>query len=272
MRKWMLAALLGLALGCAHGGTADIATLTSNSDQVIWEAGHKAFEKKQWESARQFFKRIIDGFPNSEYGPQARLALADSYFQEGGTGNYVLAAGSYREFLTFYPSHPRSDYAQFQVGESFWKQKNGPDRDQTATLSALDEFEKVTQFYPNSPVAAQAKGRVDECRQSLARAEFMAGYFYQKTRKAYRSAVVRYEAVLKEYPDYKRLDEVLYRLGQALMLSGRRPEALPHLDRLVRDYPNSEYAAGAKDLMEQPETAIPAPTVPRPVSAPAPHS
>ena len=269
MRKWTLIALMGLAMGCAHGGEPDIATLASNSDQVIWEAGHKAFEKKQWENARQFFKRIVDGFPNSEFGPQARLGTADSYFNEGGTGNYVLAAGAYREFLTFYPSHPRSDYAQFQVGESFWKQKNGPDRDQTATLSALDEFERVVQYYPNSPSAAQAKVRVDECRQSLARAEYMAGYFYQKTRKAYRSATVRYESVLKDFPDYKRTDEVLFRLGQALALSGRRPEALPHLDRLLRQYPNSEYVAEARKIMEGP-AGLSLPSVPPPVSAPAP--
>lgn len=270
MKKWTLAALLALAVGCSRGGTADIATLTSNSDQVIWEAGHKAFEKKQWEPARQFFKRIVDGFPNSEYGPQARLGIADSYFNEGGTGNYVLAAGAYREFLTFYPSHPRSDYAQFQVGESFWKQKNGPDRDQTSTLSALEEFEKVVQYYPNSASAPLAKQRIDECRQSLARADFMAGFFYQKTRKAYRSASLRYESVLKDFPDYKHTDEVLFRLGQALMFSGRRAEALPHLDRLLREYPDSEYAADAKVLMDQPEKAIPAPTAPHPTSAPAP--
>lgn len=268
MRKWTLMALFGLAFGCAHGGTPDIATLASNSDQVIWEAGHKAFERKQWENARQHFKRIIDGFPNSEYGAPARLAMADSYFNEGGTGNYVLAAGSYREFLTFYPSHPRSDYAQFQVGESFWKQKNGPDRDQTATLQALDEFEKVTRFYPTSTSVAQAKVRIDECRQSLARADFLAGYFYQKTRAANRSAIVRYEAILKDFPDYRRLDEVLFRLGQALNQSGRRPEALPHLDRLLRQYPNSEYAIDARKLLEAPEPT-PAPSVPAPVSAPS---
>ena len=41
-----LALLLGLTLGgCASRGEPDIATLASNSDQLIWEAGQKAFEK-----------------------------------------------------------------------------------------------------------------------------------------------------------------------------------------------------------------------------------
>jgi outer membrane protein assembly factor BamD len=269
VRKWTLVGLAALAIGCAHGGEPDIATLTSNSDQAIWEAGQKAFDKKQWENARQHFRRIVDGFPNSEYGPPARLALADSYFKEGGTAAYVLAAGSYREFLTFYPSHPRSDYAQFQVGESFYKQRNGPDRDQTSTLNALEEFEKVVQFYPNSTHAEAARARITEARQTLARAEFLAGYFYQRTREAPRAAITRYEGLLKDFPDYKQTDEVLFRLAQALGETGRTGEAMPHLDRLLREYPASEYAAEARDLMAQYQ-AGPSPTSPAPPPPPAP--
>jgi outer membrane protein assembly factor BamD len=270
VRKWTLVVPAALAMACAHGGEADIATLTSNSDQVIWESGQKAFEKKQWENARQHFRRIIDGFPNSEYGPLSRLALADSYFREGGTASYVMAAGSYREFLTFYPSHPRSDYAQYQVGEAFYKQRTGPDRDQTATISALEEFEKVVQFYPNSPHAQAARERIREARQNLARAEFLAGFFYQRTREAPRAAISRYETLLKEYPDYQQIDEVLFRLAQALGQSGRTGEAVPHLDRLLREYPSSKYAVEARDLMTLYQSDPAAPPAPPPTPAPTP--
>jgi outer membrane protein assembly factor BamD len=266
VRKWTLIALGLLAFGCAHGGEPDIATLASNSDQVIWEAGQKAFQRKQWDNARQHFRRILDGFPNSQFGPQARLGLADSYFNEGGTANYVLAAGSYREFLTFYPSHPRSDYAQYQVGESFYKQRNGPDRDQTSTVQALDEFQKLVQYYPSSPMVEQARARITELRQNLARAEFLAGFFYQRTREAPRAAIVRYEGILRDYPDYKQLDEVLFRLAQALSLSGRTGEALPHLDRLLKEYPSSAFAEEARALQAQLQAA------PVPVATPVPPS
>jgi outer membrane protein assembly factor BamD len=265
MKRGLLC-LLAYALllpGC--GGTRpDIATLASNSDQVIWEAGQKAAEKKQWESARQHFKRIIEGFPQSQVGPQARLALADSYFQEGGTGNYILAVSAYREFLTFFPTHPRSDYAQFQVGESFWRQKNGPDRDQTATAEALGEFQKVLELYPESGKAEEARGRIRECRQSLAHAEFLAGVFYQRTRQACRASIARYEGILNDYPDYQGLDEVLLRLSQCLCQSGRGAEAQPHLAKLQEEYPNSPLAADAKAFTcatpVLPPPASPAPT------------
>jgi outer membrane protein assembly factor BamD len=260
--------LLGALLLASCGGTRpDIATLASNSDQVIWEAGQKAAEKKQWETARQHFKRIIEGFPQSQVGPQARLALADSYFQEGGTGNYILAVSAYREFLTFFPTHARSDYAQFQVGESFWRQKNGPDRDQTATAEALGEFQKVLELYPDSPKGEEARERIKACRQSLAHAEYLAGQFYQRTRQACRAAIMRYEGILNDYPDYTGLDVVLFRLSQCLCQTGRGVEAQPHLARLQVDYPTSPLAAQAKSFTcETPVQPPPAPPTPAPAT------
>ena len=258
--------LAAWACGCASGGQVDIATLTSSSDEVVWEAGQKAFAGKHWEPARRYFKRIIDGFPQSQYGPSARLALADSHFNEGSITNYILAISEYRDFVTLYPSHPRSDYAQFQIGEAQFSQRNGPDRDQTATVKALAEFDRLLEAYPSSPYVEQARSRIGACRQSLARAEFLAGFFYQRTRRAYRAAAARYEALMNDYPDYDSMDEVLYRLGQVLYLSGRAAEALPQLSKLLEVYPTSPWANDARALMEQ---AAKAPPPPPPSPAPA---
>jgi outer membrane protein assembly factor BamD (BamD/ComL family) len=104
--------LLAALGGCASSGQGDLSSLASNSDEIVWQAAEKAFQKKQWEGARKLYRRIIDGFPQSEHIPAARLGTAESYFNEGGTANYILAISEYREFLTLYPSHPRSDYAQ----------------------------------------------------------------------------------------------------------------------------------------------------------------
>jgi len=165
------AALLASTLACGKQEV-DIATLASNSDQVIWQAGQKALKGKQWDVARQHFRRIVDGFPQSPLVPEARIATGDAYFTEGGMANYTLAAGQYREFLTVFPSHPRGDYAQFQIGESYFNQKNSPDRDQTQIAQALDEYMAFLDRYPDSPLAKTAKERVKACRSSLARSEF----------------------------------------------------------------------------------------------------
>jgi outer membrane protein assembly factor BamD len=267
LRRCLLLAIALLGPACASSSP-DIATLSSNSDQVIWDAAQKAAGKKQWDNARQHYKRIIDGFPQSQFGPAARLGLGDSYFNEGGTGNYILAVSAYREFLTFYPSHPRSDYAQFQVAEAFYRQKNGPDRDQTATEEALDEYKKLLDLYPDSPKAEEARARIKEARQSLARSEYLAGFFYQRTRQAYRAAITRYEGILNDYPDYEHLDEVLMRLSECLCTSGRGLEAAPLLARLQSEFPNSEHMEDARKF--QCESAKLAPPPPEPAASVSP--
>jgi outer membrane protein assembly factor BamD len=275
--KRLGAVLLLAGFAACGSGEADLATLASNSDQLIWDAGQKAFEEKHWEAARQHFRRIIDAFPQSEFAPQARLNLADSHFGEGGTGNYILAVSEYRDFVTLYPSHPRSDYAQFQTGEAYFKQRNGPDRDQSSTHKALAEYERLLDLYPNSPYIETARERIKESRQSLARSEFGAGYFYQRTRHAYRASIQRYEGILANYPDYEALDEVLYRLGECLVIAARKSEALPHLQRLIENYPQSPRVPEAQKLMEevkltQPALATPDPSAPDPGPPPAPEA
>jgi outer membrane protein assembly factor BamD len=266
-RAWAVALLLA-AGGCGGNREADIATLASNSDELIWQEGQKALEKKYWENARQHFKRIVDGFPQSEYGPAARLALGDAYFGEGGVANYILAVAAYRDFLTLFPSHPRADYAQFQVAESFYKQLNSADRDQEPTRKALDEFQRVLELHPATSYIELTRQRVAECRKRLARHEFLVGWFYQRTRQWCKAAITRYETVLDSFPDYEQTDEVLLRLGECLSRSGRGAEALPRLARLISDYPASPHAEAARLLMTEIQNQPP--PSPAPPSSPAP--
>jgi outer membrane protein assembly factor BamD len=265
--RGLLAASLLAAAACSHG-QADIATLTSNSDQVIWDAGQKAMQKHNYEAARQHFKRIIDAFPQSRYAPSARLALGDSYVQEGGTANDILAVGAYREFLTLYPSHPQSDYAQFQVGESYFRQKSGPDRDQTQTIHALEEYERLLDLYPASPYIEKARGRIKETRQQLARSEYMAGWFYQKARQYCRAAIARYEGILRDYPDFDDLDIVLLHMAECLHAQGRTAEAMPHLGRIIEEFPDSPEVDNAKEYLEEWAKDVPPPPAADPAASP----
>ena len=153
----------------------------------------------------------------------------------------------YREFLALYPQHAKSDYAQFRVAECYFKQKNSPDRDSTTTEEALQEYERLLDVYPQSSYVERTRQRIHECRQALARGNYLVGFFYQRARRAWRSAIGRYEVILRDYPDYEQTDEVLFRISQCLAAAGRYAEALPHLGRLARDFPKSRFVASAAE-------------------------
>jgi outer membrane protein assembly factor BamD len=264
------ATLVALLAGCA-GRSVDLEKLSSPSDEVVWQAGKAAADKKDWESARKYLRRLIDGFPQSQHQADARIALADTYMKQGGTGNYVLAISSYREFLTLYPSHPLAAYAQFQAAEAYFKQVNSPDRDQTATHQALEEYQRLLDVYPNSEYVEKARERVHDCRQTLARSEFMVGHFYQRSRRAWRSAIGRYEGILRDYPDFEQLDEVLFRLAESLSAAGRYAEARPQIGRLLEEFPNSSFVGDARKLLaEMPAVGTPAASPSAPSTPPAP--
>ncbi|MBA2661249.1 MAG: tetratricopeptide repeat protein [Bradymonadaceae bacterium] len=57
----------------------------------------------------------------------------------------------------------------------------------------------------------------------------------------YTEAQTIYEEILRQYPDYNRLDEVIYRLGRGLIDAGKGAQAVGYLQRLVTNYPNSKY-------------------------------
>jgi len=266
------AALASLLGGCASHSV-DLEKLSSPSDEVVWKAAQEAVEKRDWDGARQYFRRLIDAFPNSAHQPEARIGLADTYMSEGGFGNYVLAVAAYREFLTLYPSHPLSPHAQFQAGEAYYKQMNGPDRDQTPTRQALDEYHRLLDVYPESDLVEPARERIEECRQTLARSEFMVGYFYQRSREAYRASIFRYLGILKEYPDYEKFDEVLFRLGEVYSAVALYSEARPQLNRLLEEFPESDFADDAQKLLTEMPEVVPVPPAPteaekKPESAP----
>jgi outer membrane protein assembly factor BamD len=257
-RALAAAALAAVLAACGHKSI-DVGALSSASDQVVWDAAQKAIERHEWDNARQYMKRIVDAFPQSDHQPDARIGVADSYFEEGGTANYVLAVSSYREFLTLYPQHPRSDYAQFRAAESYFKQMNSPDRDQTATHQALEEYQRLLDVYPDSKYVEEARARIHDCRQTLARSNHLVAAFYQRGRQAWRSAIGRYQTIVNDYPDYDRLDEVLFRLSQCLAAAGRYAEALPLLARLEKEYPASQFVADARKLREEfPPSSTPA--------------
>ena len=61
----------------------------------------------------------------------------------------------------------------------------------------------------------------------------------------YAESQVIYEQILQQYPNYDRLDEVIFRLGIGLLEADQGAQAIQYLNRLVNEYPNSQYVPDA---------------------------
>jgi outer membrane protein assembly factor BamD len=239
--------VLVLAVGLAACGAKQdtIPSGTGEPDKFLFDRGNESLEKKRWLTAREYFRRIIDSYPQSTLRPDAKLGIADSYLGEGTAEAYVLAVNEYREFLTFYPTNPRADYAQFKLGMVYFRQMRSPQRDQTETREAVREFQTFLERYPNSPLKPEVEKTLREARDRVSEADSQVGIFYYKQRW-YPGAIDRLRAVVKADPGYTYRDGVYYYLAESLLKVKLDAEALPLYEKLVAEFTASEYLEKAK--------------------------
>jgi len=221
--------------------------LAALADEDLWARGVGLLEEGSWEAARRDFDEILARYPDGSHPADARLALADSFFLEGKEGGYERAEEHYEAFLSQYPRHSRRHYAQFQLAECAFRKRRPPDRDQSATRTAMERYSEFLDDHPDSQFVQTAWRRIMTCRRDLALAELQAGRFYQD-REAWEGAAARYEGLLADYPDFDGTEEVLLRLAECLVKLGRSGEAAQHLERLASLDPDGRYAASARML------------------------
>lgn len=231
---------------------------TLEPDKFLFERGTEELNKKHWLTSREYFRQLIDSYPQSTYRAEAKLGLADTYLGEGTAESQVLAINEYREFLSFYPTHKRAYYAQFKLGMCHFYQMHGPDRDQTETQEAIAELTAFVERYGQSDLGdqdrakliAEGRGRLREARNRMSDADYRVAYFYLRTQKFPPAAIDRFHAILKTDPEYGRRDAVYFYLAEALIKMKRPVEALPYLDRLIEEFESSEYLEEARKLAE----------------------
>jgi len=244
-----LTAVMALA-ACGAKNKNAIPSDAAQPDRFLFDRGTEAAGKEKWVDAREYFRQVVDNYPGSPLRADAKLGVADSYLNEGGTENLILGANEYREFLTFYPTHAKADYAQFKLAMTHHKQMRAAARDQTETRDALKEFDTFFDRYPNSPLMPEVRQRWRESRDRLSESAYLIGLHYYRS-KWYPGAVNRFREVLKDDPGYTHRDDVYYYLAESLLKGRQKDEALAYYDRVVTEFEVSDHLEDAKKRLEE---------------------
>jgi outer membrane protein assembly factor BamD len=237
-----------LAAGCA-GTSFKPPVGTPEPDKFLFERGNEALAKRRWLVSREYFRELIDTYPQTPYRADAKLGIGDTYLGEGSAESYVLALNEFREFLAFYPTHARAGYAQYKLGMTHFRQMHSADRDQTETREAIKEFTAFVERYPTDPLMDDGKVKLREARDRLSQYEYNVGYHYYRSRW-YPGAVDRFKQLLENDPQFTRRDSVYFYLGESYAKVGQPAMALPYFDRLVQEFEESEHLIEAQKRVE----------------------
>lgn len=217
--------------------------------EQIFAKGEEQFERRKWQRARNYFSHVYENYPNDPLGRRSLLRVADTYYQQGDPINLVEAQYKYRDFINRFPGSENADYAMLQIAMVSFKQMEKPDRDQAKTREAVEKLNDMLRTYPRSTYKPEAEQRLAEARDRLAKHEHVVARYYMR-RKSWPAAVQRLNGLIDDYPNYTERDGAFYDLGTALAALGRNGEARLYFERVVSEFPQSEYADRARKRLD----------------------
>jgi outer membrane protein assembly factor BamD len=235
---------LAALAGCATGPRRPPAG-TPEPDKFLFERGTEELNDKDWFTAREYFRQLVDSYPQSVYRGDAKLGVGDTHLGEGTAEAFVLAINEYREFLSFYPTHRRAHYAQYKLGMAHFYQMRDAMRDQSETIEAIRELTAFVERYPNSDLISEGRARLREAKDRLADHELGVGVHYHRM-KFYPATIERLKPLLEKDPQFTRRDAALFYLADSYDKVGRPAEALPYFDRLLKEFEKSEFLERAQ--------------------------
>ncbi|WP_062227802.1 outer membrane protein assembly factor BamD [Aureimonas frigidaquae] len=242
--------VVGLS-GCMSGKDTDIDALALASQtepaDVLYNQGLANLEAGRLGEAAAKFEAIDRQHPYSEW---ARKALVMRAFTSYRNGDYDEAVSSARRYLSLYPGSDEAAYAQYIIGLSYYRQIPEVTRDQTDTIRAAAAMQEVVDRYPDSEYAPDARVKLREARDQLAGKEMQVGRYYLE-RRNYIGAVNRFKTVVDTFGQTRHVEEALYRLVEANLAMGIRPEAQAAASVLGQNFPESEWYKNAYALLQR---------------------
>lgn len=239
-----------------------IGSVAPDRDRELFIVATKEVRRGNYDVGRLLFQTIITTYPDSPYLPMSKLAVADSFYLEGGTSSLIQAAAGYNDWLTFFPTHPLADRVLLKVAECQMRQVGLPDRDATRAKYAEQRLKAFLQQYPNSNLLKEAKDRLFQIQNNLGLHDLNIGNYYytqsvSQEKGGLKGAQRRFRELLDKYPNFAYADEALFKLAVTYQVEEETDQAAKYFKRLVSDYPYSEYLEKAKEQLQLMGETIP---------------
>jgi outer membrane protein assembly factor BamD len=223
---------------------------TQQPDKVLFDKAVKDIERSRYEIARLTLQTLINTYDTSEFLAKAKLAIADSWYREGGAHGLAQAEAEYKDFILFYPTMEEAAEAQKKVCSIHYRQMEKADRDPRHALQAEDECRQLLVQFPNSKFAPEAQQMLRNIQEVLADHEYRTGVFYYR-KGSFPAAANRLQTMTDQFPLFSQADEALWSLGDSYQRMGDRFEnqAASAYTRIVKDYPLSPRVEPAREKL-----------------------
>ena len=214
---------------------------------LLYNQGLALLNAGDTREAAEKFEAIDKEHPYSDY---ARRSMVMSAFLNFRRGHYQEAINDAQRYVTLFPASPDAAYAQYLIGESYFRQIPDVTRDQDLSRKAIDAMSEVIAKYPDSEYADDARKKIEMARDQIAGKEMQIGRYYLE-RREYLAAVNRFRTVVEQYQTTRHVEEALYRLTESYLALGIVPEAQTAAAVLGHNFPDSEWYQDSYALLNK---------------------
>jgi len=245
----VLAPALALMLaGCfGRGEKTEEEVLNVAPPDLLYNEALAHLEAGEARRAAEKFEAIDSQHPYSEYARRSMLMSAFVHFRRN---QYQDAINDAQRYVTLFPASPDAAYAQYLIGESYFRQMPDVTRDQDLARKAIEAMGEVVSKYPDSDYASDARQKMEVARDQLAGKEMQIGRYYLE-RREYLAGVNRFKAVVEEYQTTRHVEEALHRLTEAYLALGIVPEAQTAAAVLGHNFPDSSWYKDSYRLLSK---------------------
>ncbi len=109
----------------------------------------------------------------------------------------------------------------------------------------------ATQAAAQGPASGPVEAARDATKEIAAKHNLDVARWYLTKRKAYEGARDRLQEIIDTYPDFSRMDEVVFLMGEAHVKLDKPETASDYYDKLIKSYPDSEFVKKARERLDK---------------------
>ncbi len=231
--------------------------LKSDDYEAVYNGAVKYFEAKDYYKSYELLEKALPAYRLTEKGENITMMLAKSYYEEQDN---LMAAYYFERFVLTYPTSTQLDYAYFYIAKCYYNISPVVTLDQTYTEKAIQSFQNYINKFPQGAYIKESNECIGELRSKLEEKAYNNSKIFFNL-EDYKAAVTALKNCLKQYPDSKYREELLYlTLRSSFLLAENSVEskkeerydmAIDDYHAYIDEYPNGQWSKDAEKIFLQ---------------------
>lgn len=226
----------------------------SGDYNLKYEKAKAYYEYEDYYYAKSLLDDVVSVFRGGDKAEEVAMLYANCHYK---MHDYTMAAYYFETFYKNYPYSDNTEEAYFMSGQCYFKDSPRVDLDQTNSRKAIDAMQTYINKFPKGKHVDEANAVISEMREKLEEKSYMNAKLYFKIGE-YQAATITLKNSLKEFPDTKYREELMYMVVKANFLlaensvedkkAERYQNMVTEYYSFIDEYPQSQYLSEIEEM------------------------